>query len=227
MTKTIEDLFIYLVALSDIIFLLLFLIHFKNTKSEKGLWVIAIHCFSDLIVGLIQPYLPHEFVFPLYTFFTLLEYSLFAYFIWLLIKNPAFKKFIIGASIAFTVFLTIYYITTTEFRSVDSLPIGVETILILIYSFYYLFEELNEPGQVFIYDKYPFWVIAGFMLYLGGSFFIYIFANQVDKEVLAQYWTLTFIFLILKNILFSIAILIHVKHKKNPSPEKHLYPYLN
>jgi hypothetical protein len=227
MTKTIEDLFIYLVALSDVIFILLFLIFYKKAKTEKGLWFISLYCLADLAVNFIQPYLPKNTVFFLYTFFTLLEYSFFAFFIYLLIKNSLFRKIIVGASIAFTAFLAFYYITTTEFRSVDSLPIGVETILILIYSFYYLFEQLNEPGQVFIYDKYPFWIIAGFMLYLGGSFFIYIFANQVDRDVLAQYWTFTFIFLILKNILFATAILIHVKQKKNPSPEKHLYPYLN
>jgi hypothetical protein len=227
MTKTIEDLFIYLVALSDVLFILLFLVHFKKAKSEKGLWFIALYCLSDLAVNFVQPYLPKSFVFFLYTFFTLLEYCFFAFFIYLLIKNSLFRKIIVGATLAFTAFLAVYYISTTEFRSVDSLPIGIETILILIFSFYYLFEQLNEPGQVFIYDKYPFWIIAGFMLYLGGSFFIYIFANQVDRDVLAQYWTFTFIFLILKNILFAIAILIHVKQKKNPSPEKHLYPYLN
>jgi len=227
MTKTIEDLFLYLVALTEILFILLFLIHFKRTKAEKGLWVISLYCVCDLAVNISTPYLQHDLIFPLYTFFTLVEYLLFAYFLWLLIKSEPFKKFMIGASIAYTIFLITYYITTTEFRSVDSLPIGVETILILVYSFYYLFEQLNEPGQVFIYAKYPFWIIAGLMLYLGGSFFIYIFANQVEKAVLDNYWTFTMIFYIIKNILFSIAILIHVKHKKNPSPEKHLYPYLN
>lgn len=86
---------------------------------------------------------------------------------------------------------------------------------------------MNDPGSLFIYNKYPFWIIAGLMIYLAGCFFIYIFAYQVDQNVLNQYWLLTNVFTIIRNLLVIIAILIFVKQQKNPSPEKHLYPYLN
>ena len=227
MTKTIEDLFLYLVAFSDFLIILLFLVFIRKTKAEKGLWVIFSYCLLDLAVNYTLESAPRRLLLLIYTLFTLFEYLLFATFLWLNIKSERFKKGILAATAAFTLFLGFYYTTTTEFRSVDSLPIGVETILILIYTFYYLYEQMNEPGELFIYNKYPFWISSGVMLYLAGSFFIYIFANQVDKKVLAQYWTFTYVFLIIKNILFAIAILIHVKQKKNPSPEKHLYPYLN
>jgi hypothetical protein len=78
----------------------------------------------------------------------------------------------------------------------------------------------------FIYNKHSFWIIVGFILYLGGSFFIYIFANHVERPVLDKYWFLTYLFYILKSILVFIGLLFHVKQSKNPHPAK-LRPYLN
>ena len=78
----------------------------------------------------------------------------------------------------------------------------------------------------FIYNKPAFWIIVGLMLYLGGSFFIYIFANHVEIEILEKYWFLTYLFYILKSILFFIGIILSVKQSKNPHPAK-LRPYLN
>jgi hypothetical protein len=78
----------------------------------------------------------------------------------------------------------------------------------------------------FIYNKPAFWIIVGLMLYLGGSFFIYIFANQVESQVLDPYWFLTYLFYIIKNILFFIGIMFYAKQSKNPHPAK-LRPYLN
>ncbi len=115
---------------------------------------------------------------------------------------------------------------TTTPKNIDSVPIGIETILILIYSFYYFYEQINDTSNLFIYITYQFWIVIGIMIYLAGSFFIYIFANHVDRQTLNQYWFLTNVFYVIKNILFVVAILIHVKQSKNPPPAK-FRPYLN
>ena len=58
------------------------------------------------------------------------------------------------------------------------------------------------------------------MIYLAGSFFIYVFAKQVDKEILNQYWFLTNVFYIIKNIFFAIGILTFRKtNQKSIVPE--------
>jgi hypothetical protein len=106
----------------------------------------------------------------------------------------------------------------------DSVPIGVETILILLFSFYYLYEQMNENDTLFVYSKYEFWIVTGFMIYLAGSFFIYIFANQTAEAL--SYWYFTNIFSILKNILFSIGIFVSWKKAKSKGSRK-LRPYLN
>jgi uncharacterized membrane protein YedE/YeeE len=77
---------------------------------------------------------------------------------------------------------------------------------------------MNNTDNLFIYNKYEFWVIIGFLIYLAGSFFIYIYANQLDPKFIYNYWFLTNIFYIIKNVLFAIGIHTYVKNdRKNMS----------
>ena len=226
MTKTIEDLFQFIIACSELLFIILFLVFYKRTKKELGLWFLGAYFIADIGLNYAILHAPTNWDRILFTLYTLVEYSFFASFLWCHIKSKALKKGIVVSMVAFAVFTFIYF-SSVKYISIDTVPIGVETILILLFSFYYLYEQMNDPSSLFIYNKYPFWIIAGMMLYLAGSLFIYIFAYQVDPGVLHQYWLLTNVVTIIRNILVIIAILIYVKQQKNPSPEKHLYPYLN
>ena len=77
-------------------------------------------------------------------------------------------------------------------------------------------------SDLFIYSRYSFWIVLGLMLYLAGSFFIYIYASQIPSAEVAKYWIFTNIFSIIKNLLFSIAILVNsrkiesIKHSTRP-----------
>ncbi len=73
--------------------------------------------------------------------------------------------------------------------------------------------------MLFIYNSVNFWFILGFMIYLAGSFFIYVFANQIDKADLHNYWFITFIFNSIKNVLFSIAFLLPDARKETSTNE--------
>jgi hypothetical protein len=107
-------------------------------------------------------------------------------------------------------------------RGIDSIPIGVEAICILIFAFYYLYEQMKDVSTLFIYGRYHFWIVLGMMIYLAGSFFIYIYASQLPEKLVAQYWIFTNIFSIIKNIFFTIAIFVNGSQstKKN----KRAYP---
>jgi hypothetical protein len=52
------------------------------------------------------------------------------------------------------------------------------------------------------------------MIYLAGSFFIYVLANQVDRETLNNYWFLTNALYVLKNILFAVGIFTFINNRK-------------
>jgi hypothetical protein len=121
----------------------------------------------------------------------------------------------------------VHYLSS-DFLKIDSLTIGIETIIILIFSAYFLYERMNDPSTIFIYNDYRFWIVLGFMIYLAGSFFIYLFADKIPHAQLQQYWLFTDIFSAIKNVLFSIGILMFAqqqpknKHRVNPSTKPYL-----
>jgi len=228
MTKTIEDLFVYLRLSTDAIIILLFVYLARNYKVPQKFFIILAYCCFDLIFNLLidQINWSLRFVEISYTFYTLLEYFLFTWFLLLNVKSQSFKNVMLLLSMAFLVFM-VSYTFTVENQNLDSIPIGIETILILIYSFYFFFEEMNNVDNLFIYSKPEFWIITGFLIYLAGSFFIYVFANQVDYKILVQYWFLTNVFFIFQSILFAIGLMTFLKKEKNISSSKKIRPYLN
>ena len=227
MTETIENLFFYLIFLFDLFLLGTLVLLLKKKVPVKELWFIFIYATLNSVVNLLS-FLPHKVYYYILGGFTLLEYCAFASFIYFNLKSAVAKKVIIIFSILFAIFV-IGYQSMGRIRAIDSVPIGVETILILLFSFYYFYEQLNDVGETFVYHKYHFWIIVGFLIYLGGSFFIYVFANQISRQeayLLEKYWFLTYVFYIIKSLLFIIGILTYAKQHKSPRPEK-LYPYLN
>jgi hypothetical protein len=213
-TKTIENLFNSLAHYSDLLPIFFFLFFLRKNSQPKGIWIIIVYTAYDFLINFGLLYLSHKplkvFLYSSYTFF---EYLFFAYFFLQVIKNPRFKKIISIVSIIFSVFL-ILYAYLGKVKGIDSLPIGIETILILVFSFYFLFEQLNDTTNLFIYSKYTFWIILGMLLYLAGSFFIYIYASQLNQEEILKYWIFTNIFSIIKNILFVIALAVHANQSQ-------------
>jgi hypothetical protein len=228
MAKTIEDLFFYLVSFFDLLVILLLIIFNKKIKGNTIFGLILGYCLLNSSCNIIPKYLlPTDFYYPILVFFTATEYLIFAYLFSLLLKNKKFQKAILILSILF-LFVVILNYNSGKSQAIDSLPIGIETILILIYSFYFLYEQMNIVDDSFIYNRFQFWIVIGLMVYLGGSFFIYIFANTVDDKILDSYWFLTYVFYIIKNIFFIIAMVLHLKETKLKRTQIHrLQPYLN
>ena len=228
--QSIENLFYYIATYSPLLPIVLFFFFYTNAKREKSL--IAILCFSTLTVlaFFIEEYIPQKIVFLkiYYGFTTFYEYSLFAFFIWLNINNRKFRQVILIASILFVFFLFFYY-TNATFKRLDSLPIGIESILLLIFTSYFFYEQINNPNLLFIYNDYKFWVTTGIMIYISGSFFIYIFANQIPKSEISLYWSFTYVFLGIMNILFAIGILLlgQKSNQKRQTKPKTNHHYLD
>jgi hypothetical protein len=65
------------------------------------------------------------------------------------------------------------------------------------------------------------------MLYLGGSFFFYILADQFEVFELNKYWDLTFVIETVKNILFSVAIVVYAKHRSKEKFPNQKLPFLD
>lgn len=225
MAKTIEDLFYYIHLSGNCILLFLFIFFFKRTKKEIPLVLIAVYALLDSSLNIFTFQFSAKLYLYIWATFTLIEYSIFSYIIGSNIRKVSIRKTILYISIAFIVF-TSFYNFATNFKNIDSIPIGIETILILLFSFYYLYEEMNDTSNLFVYSKYQFWIVIGFMIYLAGSFFVYIFASGLNNEILNQYWFFTNIFYFLMIILFSISLLVFNKKTRNTNPTN-FRPYLN
>jgi hypothetical protein len=125
------------------------------------------------------------------------------------IKSGKFKSAITFISLLFVIY-AIFDIFQSKSSSFDSFPIGVECILIITYSIYYLFEKINEPDSLFLYNTPMFWVVVGLILYFSGTFFLYIYGqnNLNDPSFRATYQLVNAGFNALKLVFLSIAFLV-------------------
>lgn len=150
----------------------------------------------------------------LYELFTVVESVAFIGFLFLQIKNREVKKAALMIGGAFILFSFLYPYFYKDEKLIDSVPIGVETIIIMVFSFYFLYERTNDTTTLYIYSIPPFWIVIGMVLYLAGSFFIYLFASSLNKEEVLKYWSLTNFFGFIKNVLFMIGIIVNSKPPK-------------
>lgn len=162
----------------------------------------------------------------IYSLFILVEFLFFAAFIWINIKRKAIKLILFIISVAYSLFLIIYTLKT-QIAILDSISIGIESIVILIFSFYFLYELMNEHKTSFFYTDYRFWIVLGFIVYLSGSFFVYIFAEQLDPAEWKKFRFLTWVFYIIKAILFTVSIFVYNRHSKQNTFKDKTIPYLD
>lgn len=177
--------------------------------------------FSVLIFVQSELNLPKHIKFYLQVIYTTIEYCAFAFIFWVTLKTVKFKRFILIASVLFLIFQA-YYLFTQEFKRLDSIPIGIETILVFIYIAFFFYEFSKNLTGEYIYNHYSFWLSVGTLLYLGGSFFFYISINLLSKEQINAFGYLTYVVEILKNILFIVALFVYEKNPVNLNRNKPL-----
>jgi hypothetical protein len=150
--------------------------------------------------------------------FTVIEYTLFATYIFLILKKPFFRNAIIILSVFFYLIASYNYLSTVGKQGFDSLSASIESILIIIYCIFFLFEQMNAPTIPLIYESHRFWIIIGFMLYLAGGLFLFIYAANFSQKEINSYWAINYGVNIFKNVLFAIAFAI----KKETPNQPHL-----
>lgn len=150
--------------------------------------------------------------------FTTVESVAFVSFLYVQIQSKSVKKVLFVLGLGLLAFNVFYPFFSSGVNQIDSVPIGVETIIVMIFSFYYLYERTNDTTTLYIYSTFPFWVVIGMVLYLSGSFFIYLFADSLTKLELHKYWIITNVLSIMKNIFFAIGIIVNSKPPKSFPP---------
>ena len=222
----------YYFDLLPIIVFLFFLIQGKKTRML--LWVILFYAAYSFGNNTIVVFLDDHGSNPaiwLYIF-TVIEYTLFAFFIYHVLSDVVYKRALLTISVLFITFCLFNIFFQPQYQF-DSLQTSIEALILLIFCILFLFEQINKPEITFIYNSYTFWIITGILIYLAANFFLYGFAATLPKEIAEQYWFISHISNILKNIFFAIAVIIHIKKPPNTSiaqkpPGRQDYlPYLN
>ena len=194
----------------------MYLILRKRIAADKRILIIVFYSVCIFLILFFDPPINERLKSTLYT---IVEFSFFCLIIYQQLKAKKQKLITLLLYFVFLVLQVIHYFNFKRTR-LDSIPIGIETILIFIFITFYVHEQLKDEKQFFSTTNYFFLIIIGLLIYLGGSFFIYLLANNLDYNELKTYWPITYIVELIKNILFSIAIYkfsveLNKKKKKN------------
>lgn len=189
-------------------------------KKERTLWVIFFYCLYTFINdSLLMSSLPSKLSTGLLSrkgllnIFTDVEFTLFATFFYLTLQKKLVKKIILVISPIFLFFSIFYnFLAATTF---DSIPVTIEAILIICLCIYYFYEELNQMNDEFIYAKPEFWAVAGIMLYLAGTFFLFVQAGQLSRNTQITFWVINLGCNVLKNIMFAVAFSVKKNNYQN------------
>jgi len=158
--------------------------------------------------------------------YTLIEYSSFTYLLSVNIQERKVKVAIVITSVLFVGFLYLFNFIYINKR-IDSIPIAAETVILLIIGIYFFYEQFKDTASTYLYNHFGFWLIIGIWIYLCGSLFIYLYGEHLTSAEKDQFWYFTYIFEIIKNILFCIAIIIYSRQRNFIKPPKNDIPYLD
>src|SRR5690348_16041071 len=180
--------------------------------------------FNEALSFYLQSIHSETFLILLYSF-TILEFSFFSLFIFVIIPDSVVKQIIPYLWLSFIIFYFIDLVFVNKGRGFDSIAMGIECILVLSMCISYLFLILRKSNNLFIYSTFEFWVVITFLIYFSGTFFLYILAESMRDNLAfrKQYFIINISFNLLKNLLLSIAMTMKlsntVKQQKNTLPD--------
>ena len=164
------------------------------------LLIYAISAFiGDRIPGLIGA--SHTTARALSFVFTTIEYVLFTLFFYQFFQRKSYKKWVIVGSVIFVI-MVILELMKFSFVYYSRFNAGTGVLLIISYCLLLFHEWLMDDPMEIIYEKAAFWIALGCLVYVSGSFFFFI---TVGKQW-EQNWLIHSVFNLLKNILFTMAI---------------------
>lgn len=195
-----------------------------QTGKTKELRVILYYLIYSICNELLTLYFNKVLrisAFLLFDVFTVIEFILFSLFFYLIITNSKIRKLTFLLLIGFVIFSVVDYLFIRKKNSFNSITSGIEAVLIIIMCIYYFFDRLKQPNPALL-GSFNFWIIIAFLIYLAGTFFLFIMAENMirDRSFQIQYVIINSSFEILKNILLSIAMFMQpTPNPQNTFPE--------
>lgn len=142
--------------------------------------------------------------------FTLVETLALLYFFQQILRSNAVKKLIRISAALFSIAWVVFFSLYGRSKILESI-LPLEAIGVIALSIYFFYEQVNSPDTTFVYTKSRFWVVIAYLIYIAGTFFLILYFDSLPRAQQKEYYVLNNIFLILKTILLSIAILMKDK----------------
>lgn len=189
---------------------IVFFLTFLKRNNEKRLWVIFVYVALSFLTDQTLSILPKQapIKFYIFSFFTVMEYTLFSIFLYLNFKSTKIKRFIIGASPLFYISVLYYVFNRNQSNNFDAIPASIESMLIIIFCVCFFFEQIRDMEVSFIYSSKTFWIIVAILVYMSATFFLFISTEYFTQEERKAYWFINFISNIIKHIFLTIAFII-------------------
>ncbi|MCG2614190.1 hypothetical protein LZZ85_07850 [Terrimonas sp. NA20] len=208
--QTIEKLFYYINAISYLTFPAFYFFSKEKGRLPKILGIYGIIvCFFLCVFDYLLEEKSYNILLILQNLFTPFEYLVFTM-IFFLTAGKRKRKFLIAISIIFIAFLiTLFIVKPATIDSnlvLDTYGVGIETIIIFLYIFSFLYEQSKIDDSESIFSKYLFWISMGLLIYLGGSFFFNILVTEMSLAEFDNYYHYTYIAELIKNVLFLVAL---------------------
>ncbi len=212
---------LYIGIFSQLLPLVFFLLY-KFRSREKGLRVIFYYILYCVLNEGLSVYLQTTHsskIYILFSFYTVAEFSFFCLFYYYIISSKKVKKIIIPIWASFALFSITDFFFVNRMDDFDSIAVAIASIIIILLCAYYLFMQIKGSISLQIYSTSNFWIIITFLIYLSGTFFLYLMteAMKTNDSFQKQYIYINSSFNILKNVLLSIAMLMKPAEAK---PEK-------
>lgn len=138
--------------------------------------------------------------------FTIIEFLTFSYFFYNITSNNIFKK---GIFVSVFIFIPLcivnYFLQKNSYTNIDTIPVTFQALLFMLLSVHYLFEQIKQPKTLFIYTTFEFWAVTGILIYLAGTFFIYLLSSNLSEKEFLKFWFINYVFNIQKNIFLIIS----------------------
>jgi len=149
-------------------------------------------------------------IFIFFALYTVVEFSFFCLFYYYALPSALIKKAILPIWCLFFLLAFGDFFLVNKMNAFDSIAIGVESIFVILLCIYYLVVQLKRTNNLSVYSTSNFWIIITFLIYLSGTFFLYIMTENMinDERFRVQYIIINSLFNILKNILLSVAMLM-------------------
>jgi len=186
---------------------------FFSKKKQNGLWLIAFYLFYSMLTDLVLNKLSLKFFdseIYSYRLFTIVEFTVLSFYLLKELVSDKFRLFIKISSLVFGAFV-LFDLMTGTLNEFDSIPTGVESILILCSSLLVLYERIIKNEE---YNVSSIWISVGIVLFFSGTFFLFILSesNFNDSSFSETYSYILASFKIISYILFSIGILLENKN---------------